>query len=407
MAYDEARDRVVLFGGVGLSGFVADTWEFDGQSWRDRTPANAPPGRVWAAMAYDSHRGRTVMFGGDRFGYFSDTWEWDGNQWTRVQTPTSPPARSAHGMVYDRARRCVVLFGGTSGPSLGDTWEYDGIDWRRRAPAAAPPPRQQFAMAFDEARAETVVFGGLTVGGPCLADTWTWDGATWTRLASTVPSPRADFSMTYDRARQRVVLFGGGTCTPAGLRRDTWDFDGISWNERLVGQGSAAVVAGLVYDTARRRCVLFGGDFGPAPSDETWTLAPVNPSVSTPFGPVCPGFDRTPVLSSSLAWIGDLLAVDLAGLSTTVPAVLALGRFNTRIGSRSLPLELGFAGMPGCWLLTSAEAAVPMASVAGAAQFSVLIPDDPALLGTTLYLQGLIPGAATVSNGLAVIVGAR
>ena len=38
------------------------------------------------AMAYDSARERIVLFGGrtDRSGDLNDTWEWDGRTWTRV-----------------------------------------------------------------------------------------------------------------------------------------------------------------------------------------------------------------------------------------------------------------------------------------------------------------------------------
>src|SRR5262245_46031280 len=50
-------------------------------AWTDRTPASSPPGRLGPGLAYDSARGRTVLFGGLNGGQatFSDTWEWDGS----------------------------------------------------------------------------------------------------------------------------------------------------------------------------------------------------------------------------------------------------------------------------------------------------------------------------------------
>jgi len=64
---------VVLVGGWGL----ADTWEWDGSQWVQRTPATSPPPR-WGghAMAYDSLRGRVVLFGGSNGynSYLGDTW---------------------------------------------------------------------------------------------------------------------------------------------------------------------------------------------------------------------------------------------------------------------------------------------------------------------------------------------
>jgi hypothetical protein len=38
-------------------------------------------------MAYDSDRGRVVLFGGwDVTGAVSDVWEWNGRQWTRIDS---------------------------------------------------------------------------------------------------------------------------------------------------------------------------------------------------------------------------------------------------------------------------------------------------------------------------------
>jgi len=62
MAYDAARDRVVLFGGQADEDVFGDTWEWDGLSW---TPfAAGPHALIWHAMAYDANRQRTVLFGG-------------------------------------------------------------------------------------------------------------------------------------------------------------------------------------------------------------------------------------------------------------------------------------------------------------------------------------------------------
>ncbi|MBK8232988.1 MAG: hypothetical protein IPK72_20990 [Candidatus Eisenbacteria bacterium] len=82
LAYDSARGRTVLFGGVEVSSYVSDTWEWDGSNWTRQNPAVSPPARSGHALAYDSARGRTVLFGGfyavaGNGSYLSDTWEWD------------------------------------------------------------------------------------------------------------------------------------------------------------------------------------------------------------------------------------------------------------------------------------------------------------------------------------------
>src|SRR5262249_33462326 len=137
--YDPIRARTVLFGGSRPLGpeVLADTWEWDGTLWFQQTPASSPPARCAHALAFDSQRGRTLLFGGFASAAirFGDTWQWDGSVWTQLAPATSPPARSSHALAYDSVRDRVVLFGGTSsgsGPALGDTWEWDGVNWQQR-----------------------------------------------------------------------------------------------------------------------------------------------------------------------------------------------------------------------------------------------------------------------------------
>lgn len=81
MAYDRGRGLTVLFGGTTLPGpiYWDDTWEWDGATWSARTTANIPHARENHAVAYDSSRGVTVLFGGDYYGGqqpLDDTWEY-------------------------------------------------------------------------------------------------------------------------------------------------------------------------------------------------------------------------------------------------------------------------------------------------------------------------------------------
>jgi hypothetical protein len=125
MAFDSARSKIVLFGGYDGSGNVSDTWEWNGTIWTQLSPATNPPGRSGHAMAYDTARGVTVLFGGDHGGEFDDTWEWNGTNWTQRSPATSPTARVGHAIAYDSARGVTVLFGGIAGSTyFSDTWEY-------------------------------------------------------------------------------------------------------------------------------------------------------------------------------------------------------------------------------------------------------------------------------------------
>ena len=76
-----------------------------------------PSARSAHAMAYDEVRDRVVLFGGRTHGVSepdarpSDTWEWDGESWVQVED-VGPPGRGHFAMAYDSARQRVVLFGG-------------------------------------------------------------------------------------------------------------------------------------------------------------------------------------------------------------------------------------------------------------------------------------------------------
>src|SRR5262249_52377306 len=191
--YDPIRARTVVFGGSdATTGLVfADTWEWDGTQWFQQTPATAPSQRALHAMAFDSHRSRTLLFGGfdGVVTLLVDTWQWDGSVWTQLAPVNSPPARSAHALAYDSLRDRVVLFGGGSGglggvvPVFGGTWEWDGANGTQRVPVPSPSARQWTALAFDRVRGRTVLFGGIAGALPVpsliLADTWEWDGTNW------------------------------------------------------------------------------------------------------------------------------------------------------------------------------------------------------------------------------------
>jgi cysteine-rich repeat protein len=278
MAYDVARERVVLFGGCSGAGLACggwgDTWEWDGARWINRTVFPGPPARARHAMAYDRVHRRTVMFGGLHTG--ADTSEWDGTQWTPRMPATTPDARLDHTMAYDPVRGRLVMFGGyTTGPTgsvshpLDETWEWDGDDWVLRTPATRPPARGGHAMAFDAARGKLVVVAGcvsvsaspdpVCIAGGAVRDVWEWDGITWSAVASRGSPSRVHASVAYDVARSRLVVFGGDDTTSSF--DETWELDGAEWLQRL----RSALPAprsdhAMAYDALRRVTVLVGGN---------------------------------------------------------------------------------------------------------------------------------------------------
>ena len=283
MAYDSSRRLTVMFGGDGTGRERRnDTWEYDGINWIQAQPVQSPPGRVniQGAMAFDSHRNRVVLFAGLGVpGYLNDTWEYDGSTWTQVNPAITPPARDSHSMVYDSNRRVIVLFGGYN-PStnyLSDTWEYNGSNWQQVNTPQTPPGRHHHAMVYDSQRRVVVLYGGYSASDPQMEDTWEYNGTTWQQIAPAQSPPgRGGHSMAYDSQRGVAVLFGGTTngSDPLG---DTWDYDGVSWQPAASAVSPAARLGfPLVYDSHRDRAVLFGGASRLVPLNvfnDTWEYA--------------------------------------------------------------------------------------------------------------------------------------
>ncbi len=133
MAYDKGRGVTVMFGGFNGTPPGTDyrtTYEFDGVDWTLRTTANAPLTGYRTGMVYDDARGRVVLYGGYASATVQQvTWEYDGNDWTQVGT--GGPGRITEGfMAWLPTTQQTVYFGG-SGPTVvgtvnNETWTYSG-----------------------------------------------------------------------------------------------------------------------------------------------------------------------------------------------------------------------------------------------------------------------------------------
>jgi hypothetical protein len=227
MTFDTARGNTVLFGGERAAGDeLGDTWIFDGQEWT-QVEDIGPQKRTEHATAYDSGRQRIVLFGGFSDRFVNDTWEWDGATWTQMEA-SGPSPRIGHSMAYDTARQRTVLFGGgflgADGPfrRLNDTWEWDGENWRRVADMG-PTARAGAAMA--NAGGHVLLHGGFD--GAASGETWHWSGGVWSKVQEIGPTARAGHALAWDDARSRLVLFGGTSGQPPTYFSDTWESPGL------------------------------------------------------------------------------------------------------------------------------------------------------------------------------------
>ena len=142
--------------------------------FRSRTPPQSPPVRLGHAMAYDQARNRTVLYGGTGLpgSLRNDTWEWDGTNWTQVLV-SGPGVRHSHAMAFLSQLNRVVLFGGEDrfGVLLGDTWTYDGTAWTQLA-IPGPAPRRGHGMVLRLGMDRLVLFGGRLDAQTLADDTW-------------------------------------------------------------------------------------------------------------------------------------------------------------------------------------------------------------------------------------------
>lgn len=276
LVYEEHTGRTVLFGGFSESGVpYGDTWAWDGASWRLLT-VGGPPARKWPAMAYDEARDEIVLFGGlGGIGRaqppFGDTWRWNGSQWREVHT-TGPSPRDHVRMGWEHVGGRLILFGGFDGRSdVGDTWAWDGERWTRVG-QGGPPPRAAHAMACDPTDGSILLFGGRSLER-FFGDTWRWGGHSWARISADGPSPRAFHGMASLIPRQEALLFGGWT-GPSPQRThhgDTWAWSGVGWERvDIIGGPPALGIYTMAYDAACQGVIFHGG--GRKAEGVTWHL---------------------------------------------------------------------------------------------------------------------------------------
>ncbi len=341
MTYDAVRRRVVLFSG---SNDTNDTWTYDGQWRAEEAPGERPAARTGASFAFDTKRGVAVLFGGQNrtttpVEYLADTWEWDGTSWKRMSPAMSPPPRLTAAAAYDPKRGVVVLFGGVVFFSVSpftqyfhDTWEYDGTTWTQKQ--ITGPDKYAGAMSWDPVSQRILLSGGqsetLVDGVFTRKDTWAYDGQSWTKIdsadnaevvttvaatdgvrgvaqlfssglhkmlewngtawvqpagdvAAGTPGPLLAMYQGVVAMKTQLLAFGGADKDPfvAGtptISASTQLFDG---NWRLLGgtEPSARFLPAMAYDAKRDQVVMFSGctygGSGPDAIDDggTWIFA--------------------------------------------------------------------------------------------------------------------------------------
>ncbi|MCA8952759.1 MAG: hypothetical protein KDE27_24830 [Planctomycetes bacterium] len=121
-----------------------------------------------------------------------------------------------------------------------------------------------------------------------------------------------------------------------------------------------------------------------------WTCDVVRPT-AVAYGNACVGHQNPPELTVdplAPARIGTTMQWHAATIPSGGATLLAIGLSDTAWSGGALPAPLAFAGMPGCELVVSPDAIrFGFASPAGELAFDLPLPNDPGLLGLTLFGQ--------------------
>src|SRR5262245_10762742 len=304
---------------------AGQTWT---ATWTPKTAAPLGP-RGWIDGAYDSVRGRVMIFGGGAGSGIGDVWQYDtsSDQWVQLQAAPScasgaaqPPAQ--YTSAYDPVNQLLWMFGGSSVGCVGlnhvankGTTSTVIVDWSLSATtpgfyknwvvnigdsiafvAGYDPTQKRLTLAspLSQAAWKNRYFlyeeqGGLSGFAPATKS--------FTNVTGTTPQPanRMSPAFAYSASAGALVMFGG----QGGA--DTWAFDvkGKRWTQMLSSPGAATppglsqLAGSMVYDGDDDVFVLFGGclctgDLG-ASSGDTWTYrlssntwTKVTPAVSPP-----------------------------------------------------------------------------------------------------------------------------
>jgi cysteine-rich repeat protein len=268
LVYDAARKRIVLFGGISLNEPRNDTWEYDGKVWTQIQTPVSPPARYEMLASYDPKRGRVVIASGLTGSldapYYADTWEYDGTTWRDV-TPAAglKPQLSLGGMAFDSTLQKLVVFGGytPSNTASNKTYTWDGTTWTDLSIVVAQPDGR-YAMAFVSSFPHPLLAGGATPSVAYHDDTYQFTGSTWTAPSSI---PAIGYEAVTDPLRRAYVLYGNG---------NTYELTASGYAPMQSGVPSVRTSPAFVADPLHDNVLMFGGGIaGGNSSSETWTYA--------------------------------------------------------------------------------------------------------------------------------------
>jgi hypothetical protein len=278
MAYDSKRARVLLYGGRaestelrGKFSLLNDMWEWKNNDWQ-KLEITTPPARNYADMAYDRARDRLVLFGGYRYSAdgkilepLYDTWEFDGSAWSEVQTAANGPKVDKPAVVYDVARNQTILMGiDTEFKTQMYRWDSEGKSWQKITPDPLPPCANESTLAYQAHNQTLVLTGGLCADSAVTDEVWEWNGETWTKIDAKLngfsQSRTTGSAGAYDTLYERFIRFGGVSNFGTLNESTTYLLRDVFWRSTSsVSRPNPRSLATFRRDPARGTIWLFGG----------------------------------------------------------------------------------------------------------------------------------------------------
>lgn len=299
LTFDSSRQRVLMYGGTSAAtgAFLQDMWEWDGAVWQQRPGSNFPPARSSAGFTFDRTRNVAVLFGGLKLNPAArtdETWEWNGTTWTQATPAVRPSVREYPVLAFDPTTQRVLMYGGENVAQsqlfqFNDTWTWNGVTWQQQFPSTPPFLRRLPVMVSDLARSRVMLYGGNQFDFM----TWEWDGAQWQARAIASPGPLEQHVATYDSQRREVLVFGGVTWPNSTFISNLWRYGtangatATSFGAGCAGSAGTPELTNAPYtlpwlgDTMRTRVNTVPTSLG---AMFVSSFTPTTPTSLTPFG---------------------------------------------------------------------------------------------------------------------------
>jgi hypothetical protein len=159
MVYHPNAQAFILHGGYGENVVLDDTWKYDfsTNTWTNLNPSNSIGKNYGYGMAYVDARDSLVVFGGDD-GYSSVNYFWEyfytNNTWREFSTTTLPEDRRYSDLAYSPYHNILFLHGGAStggSPDRSQTYMYflENDTWLDVTPTTNPGQVMLAVVIFD------------------------------------------------------------------------------------------------------------------------------------------------------------------------------------------------------------------------------------------------------------------